>query len=88
VFHRVKCDSPDESLSSSIGCVPRLVEREIVDSSDDESQTSNGTIGGAYKAEQFVGYRIVPTKMDTIEDRNKVASVKSESSDNSKSVPC
>jgi hypothetical protein len=87
LFHRARCDSSDGSLSSSIGHVPRLVEREIIDSSDDESQASNGTYGGACKAEQFVGYRIVPTKIETMEDGNEVGKVKSECSGNSVMPP-
>jgi hypothetical protein len=76
---RNRCDSSDGSSSSSIGYIPRLVEREreIVDSSDDESQASNGTLGGAYRAEQFIGCRFDPTRKKTNDDGSKVGSVKS-----------
>ena len=87
LFHRAKCDSEDGSLSSSIGKVPRLVEREIIDSSDDESQASNGSFKEKFKMEYYVGQMFVPTRKKTNEDGNKIGSVRSECSDSSKKMP-
>ena len=65
LFHRARCDSEEGSLSSSIGKVPRLVEREIIDSSDDESQASNGSFEERFKMEYYVGQMFVPTRKET-----------------------
>jgi hypothetical protein len=65
-----------------------LVEREIVDSSDDESsQASNGSFEEGFRDEYLVGYMCVPTRKKTNEDGSKAGNVKSESSDNSKVIP-
>ena len=63
LFHRARCDSDDGSRSSSIGKVPRLVEREIIDSSDEESQASSGSFEERMKGDYFVGQVFVPTRM-------------------------
>ena len=87
LFHRARCDSEDGSMSSSIGKIPRLVEREIIDSSDDESQASSGSFEERMKRDYYVGQVFVPTRMKTNEDGNEIGSVKSECSDSSKKMP-
>jgi hypothetical protein len=84
LFHRARCDSSDgSSSSSSNGYIPRLVERELVDSTDDESsQASNSTFSSELKAEHLVGYMFVPIRKKTNED----ASDRSEFSDSSSTV--
>ena len=87
LFHRARCDSEDGSLSSSIGKVPRLAEREIIDNSDDESQASNGSLEEGFSDEYLVGHMFVPTRKETNEDGNGIGSMKSECSDSSKKMP-
>ena len=72
---------------ASIGKIPKLVEREIIDSSDDESQASNGSFEERMKMEYYVGHVFVPTRKKTNEDGNEIGSVKSECSDSSKKIP-
>jgi hypothetical protein len=57
-------------MSSSIGKVPRLVEREIIDSSDEESQASSGSFEERMKRDYYVGQMFGPTRMETNEDRS------------------
>ena len=78
ICFRARCDSEDGSMSSSIGKVPRLVEREIIDSSDEESQASSGSFEERMKGDYFVGQVFVSTRMKTNEDKSEVGSVKSE----------
>ena len=87
LFHRARCDSDDGSMSSSTGKVPRLVEREIIDSSDEESQASSGSFDERMKRNYYVGQVFMPTRMETKEDRSEVGSARSECSDSSKKMP-